>query len=209
MSARPASTDTGENPCSSAAANRSGLKADPGCRRLRVARLNCDTPEVTTADHGEQVAVSRVDGHQRGLELRFVESPQPVPRPPARRHPAARAESSCALPSQADDRRRTPRGTAGGGTPSHSRRADPRGRGTARSGCGRPCASRSCASVMNPSSRMRASTTWLRCERAVEIGPRRERRRRACEPGDRARTSARFSVFAGLPNRCCDIVSTP
>jgi hypothetical protein len=34
------STDTGEKPWDSAAAYTNGLKADPGCRRLRVARLN-------------------------------------------------------------------------------------------------------------------------------------------------------------------------
>ena len=35
-------SETGEYPCSSAAANNSGLNAEPGCRRLRLARLNCD-----------------------------------------------------------------------------------------------------------------------------------------------------------------------
>ena len=39
-SRRPPTTDTGDSPLSNAAAYTKGLKAEPGCRRLRVALLN-------------------------------------------------------------------------------------------------------------------------------------------------------------------------
>ena len=42
MLASPSSTVTGVKPCSSAAAKSSGLNAEPGWRRLRQARLNCE-----------------------------------------------------------------------------------------------------------------------------------------------------------------------
>ena len=38
----PVSVDTGDRPRSSAAANTNGLNADPGCRRLRLARLKAE-----------------------------------------------------------------------------------------------------------------------------------------------------------------------
>ena len=47
-----------------------------------------------------------------------------------------------------------------------------------------PSASRSCDSVMNPSSRILDSTTRLRATRALEVRPGRERGRRAREAGD-------------------------
>ena len=77
-------------------------------------------------------------------------------------------------------------------------------------GCGavRCFAACSWPAVMKPSSRIRASTTWLRA-----IAP---SRLDQGESADGARASpaisahsASVSCFAGLPNRCRDIVSTP
>ena len=69
-------------------------------------------------------------------------------------------------------------------------------------------ASRSSDSVMNPSSRILVSTTWLRA-----IAPSRFDQGDSVD-GARASPamsahSARFNCFAGRPKRCRDIVSTP
>ena len=54
---------------------------------------------------------------------------------------------------------------------------------------------------MKPSSRIRCSTTWLRSQRAVEVRPRRQRRRRAGQPGDQRRTRRSVSVLRRLPEQ--------
>ena len=60
--------ETGDRPRSSAAAYTNGLKADPGCRRLRTARLNGVDREIGAADHGEQVAGLRIHRDERRLQ---------------------------------------------------------------------------------------------------------------------------------------------
>ena len=138
MFASPSRTVTGENPWSSAAAYSSGLNADPGCRRLRVARLNCDSRKSRAADEREDVAVARIDRDERRLKLRVAEPPQALGDRAFGRLLQLAARTSSARPSRADGRRRTDRGTAGAGTPWRSRRADRSRRGTGRCGSAWP-----------------------------------------------------------------------
>ncbi len=68
----PAQLDTGDKPRSRAAAKTNGLKAEPGCRRLRLARLNADALIVAAADQRQHVAGARIDGDQRRLQAALI-----------------------------------------------------------------------------------------------------------------------------------------
>ena len=136
---------------------RPGLTAAaPGAVELRLAK-------VPAADHRQDVA---------GRRDRSRPAPPADSALPKRRRPFVdralgrvlqlRARTSSAPPSRADDRRRTDRGTAAAGTPSRSRSAPRSRRDTGGSAAAPARAAFSCAAVMNPSSRIRCSTTWLR-----------------------------------------------
>ena len=163
---------------------RIGLNADPGWRRdaagaverpIACSRVRRRAPaRRRSADRSRRAP-------PRGRTFRAARD-RPRPRVPP--HPADRRRTSCRRASRADGRRRTRRGTAGAGSPSRSRAAPSLALRYGRTRMAARCASCSCAAVMKPASRMRASTTWLRATRAVEVVPRRQRRRRAREPGD-------------------------
>ena len=208
MFTSPSRTDTGEKPCSSAAAKSSGLNADPGCRRLRAARLNCDWRKSRPPTSARMSPLRGSMTTSAACRLRLVEAPQSVGHGTLGHLLQFRHERRPDLPVRRMIAAELDRETAGAGIPSHSRPADRSCPGTGAIRMRAARAARSSVSVMNPSSRMRVRTTWLRA-----IAP---SRLVHGESADGARASpatsahsARFRVFAGRPNRCRDIVSTP
>ena len=80
-------------------------------------------------------------------------------------------------------------------------------RDTAECGCSSPRFAL-LRSVMKPSSRIRVRTTWLRAMAPSRLDQGDSVDGARASPAISAH-SARFNCFAGRPNRCRDIVSTP
>ena len=184
------------------------MNAEPGCRRLRHARLNCDWRKSRPPTIASMSPVAGSIADQRRLQVGVAEAPQAVldralgrilqlrherrPHLPVGRMVAAEPVAEL-LPQEL------------------LRVADARlGRaGIRRGSAAAPArAAFSCAGVMNPSSRIRCSTTWLRSSAPSKFDHGDSADGARIRPAISA-ASGSVSRLAGLPNRFCDIVSTP
>ena len=185
------------------------MNAEPGWRRLRVARLNCETRKSRPPTSARISPLRGSMATRAACRLRVGETPRDHPYRSFRcilelgdegclHLPVRRVVAAEDLPELlAQELLRV------------ARRVDPSPGDTAQCGYAWRGASRSCASVMNPSSRIRASTTWLRSSAPGRLVHGRQAGGRSRQPRDQAHTPRRFRLFAGRPNRCRDIVSTP
>ena len=184
-------------PRSSAAAKTNGLKADPGWRRLRLARLKADCAIVAAADQRQHVAGVRVDARPAPPAARRAQPAEPARHGAPRRRPGAPRRRWCRRASRADGRRRTRRGSAAGDRPWRNRawRALSLRYGRTRIGARRAVAL--VGGVDESGLAHPGEDDVAAGDRAVEVRPRRQRRRRPGQPGDQ-RALGHREVLGGL-----------
>ena len=206
----PSSTDTGDIPVLERGGVEERLECRAGLAPAARRTVELRLPEVATADHRQHVAGRGSIATSAACSCGSPNRPQPALPPRVRPAPAASGNKRRShFPVGRMIAAELGRGTAAAGIPSRSRAAGRSRRGYGRMRMPRACAARFLRRRDESFLAHPRQDDVAALDRAVEVRPRRQRRRRARQPGDERALGKRQLTAPACRTSRCDIVSTP